>query len=229
MAVGGERFPSAPAEAKALQERLRQRVRLEPLTGDVRRVAGVDAAFLPGRIVAVAVVLRYPDLALLEEGAAVAPLTFPYVPGLLSFREGSAILAAIARLTHSPDLFLFDGQGIAHPRRLGIASHIGVLLDRPAIGVAKSRLVGEADLDALGPGKGSRLSLRDGDEVIGSVVRSRSKVRPLYVSPGHRTTLEDAVTWTLACCTRYRLPEPTRLADKAAARHKRELRKKDED
>jgi len=221
--AGDPRFPTDPGEARELQERLRRAVRIEPLTASVDRVAGVDAAFLPDRVMAVAVVLAYPGLEVLEEAVGVAPLAFPYVPGLLSFREGPAILAALDQLQQAPDLLMFDGQGIAHPRRLGIAAHIGVLLDRPAVGVAKSRLSGEADVDALGPEKGARVPLRQDHETIGAVLRSRERVRPLYVSPGHRVSVEDAVTWTLACCTRYRLPEPTRLADKGAAREKRRL------
>jgi deoxyribonuclease V len=157
-----------------------------------------------------------------EESVGVRPLAFPYVPGLLSFREGPAVLAALAGLASHPDLLLFDGQGIAHPRRLGIAAHMGVLLDRPSIGVAKSRLTGEADLTALGEAKGSRVPLLEGDERLGMVLRSRDRVRPLYVSPGHRVTVDEAADWALACCTRYRLPEPTRLADKAADRCKRD-------
>jgi deoxyribonuclease V len=218
-------FPTDPAEARALQQTLRQQVLLEPLDREVATVAGVDAAFLADRVVAVACALAYPDLTPLEEVVATAPLAFPYVPGLLSFREGPAVMAALDRLQADPDLLLFDGQGIAHPRRLGIAAHIGVLRDRPAIGVAKSRLVGEADEAALGPDKGARLPLTDHGETLGAVVRSRTRVRPLYVSPGHRVTVDEAVAWTLACCSRYRLPEPTRLADKAAARQKERLRR----
>jgi len=217
-------FPTDPAVARELQEELRLRVRLTPFSAPVSRVAGVDAAFLGDRVVAAAVLLRYPELTVEEEATATAPIPLPYVPGLLSFREGPAVLAALDRLAGVPDLFLFDGQGIAHPRRLGIAAHLGVLLDRPAIGVAKSRLVGEADEAALGEEKGQWLPLTDDGEVIGGLVRSRSRVRPLYVSPGHRCTVDDAVAWTLACCTRYRLPEPTRSADALAAREKRRLR-----
>ena len=217
-------FPADPAAAREIQERLRRQVRLEPLAAAVDRVAGVDAAFLPDRVVAVVTVLAFPELSPLEEAVAEAPLTFPYVPGLLSFREGPAILEAFRRLRAAPDLILFDGQGIAHPRGRGIAAHIGVLLDRPAIGVAKSRLVGEADPAALGSEKGARLPLVLAGETVGALVRSRTNVRPLYVSPGHRVTVDEAVSWTLACCTRYRLPEPTRLADKHAGWHKRRLR-----
>ena len=217
------RFPDDPGEARALQQRLAGAVRREPLVGPVNLVAGVDAAFLPDRVVAVAVLMAYPHLGLVEEAVATAPLTFPYVPGLLSFREGPAMLAAIGRLRQRPDLLLFDGQGIAHPRRLGIAAHIGVLLDLPAIGVAKSRLAGEADEAVLGPEKGARVPLVLDGETVGALLRSRDRVRPLYVSPGHRVTVDDAVAWTLACSTRYRLPEPTRLADKGANWHKRRL------
>lgn len=217
-------FPTDPAAARALQEQLRHRVRLAPLDTAVTTIAGVDAAFLPDRVVAVACAFAYPDLTCLEEAVATAPLTFPYVPGLLSFREGPAVMAALDRLASSPDLLLFDGQGIAHPRRLGIAAHIGVLRDRPAIGVAKSRLTGEADIAALGTAKGAQVPLTVDGEILGAVVRSRTNVRPLFVSPGHGITVAEAVAWTLACCTRYRLPEPTRQADKAAARAKSRLR-----
>lgn len=206
-----------------MQEDLRSRVRLEPLSTPVTKVAGVDAAFLKEEVVAVAVLLSFPHLEVLEEAVARAPLEFPYVPGLLSFREGPAVMAALDGLHGEPDLLLFDGQGIAHPRGLGIAAHIGLLRDRPAIGVAKSRLVGEADEAALGSDKGARVPLVLDGEAIGAVVRSRSRVRPLYISPGHRISVAESVDWTLACCTRYRLPEPTRLADKQAGWHKRRL------
>ncbi|KPV40507.1 hypothetical protein AN478_06245 [Thiohalorhabdus denitrificans] len=207
-----------------MQEGLRQRVRLEPYHGPVERVAGVDAAFLGDQVVAVVVVLRFPELTVEEEAVAVRPVPFPYVPGLLSFREGPAVLEVFRAVANPPDLILFDGQGIAHPRRLGIAAHLGVLLDRPAIGVAKSRLTGTFDEGALGAEKGARVPLTEAGEVLGAVVRSRTNVRPLFVSPGHRCDADSAVDWTLACCTRYRLPEPTRLADRRAGEHKRERR-----
>lgn len=213
-------FPTDPGEARRIQEDLRQRVRLTPIPGPVRRVAGIDAAFSGDRVVAVASVLSYPGLQVVEEGVGALPIGMPYIPGLLSFREGPAILEAIGGLTRLPDLFLFDGQGIAHPRRLGIASHIGVLLDRPSIGVGKSRLVGEARVEGLARRKGATLGLWLEEEKVGMLLRSREGTRPLYVSPGHRVTREEAVAWTLACCTRYRLPEPIRRADRSAARHK---------
>ncbi|MFA9460751.1 deoxyribonuclease V [Thiohalorhabdus methylotrophus] len=219
-------LPDDPETARAVQGRLRGQVRLEPLDRPVSRVGGVDSAFLTDRVVAVVVVLRYPELEVVEEAIAALPIPFPYVPGLLSFREGPAILEAFQRLHTLPDLLLFDGQGIAHPRRLGIASHMGLLLDRPAVGVAKSRLVGTYDAVGLGVEKGDRVPLMDGGETLGTVLRSRRNVRPLFVSPGHRCNVTDAVSWTLACCTRYRLPEPTRIADKRADVHKRQLRER---
>jgi deoxyribonuclease V len=141
-------------------------------------------------------------------------ITFPYVPGLLAFREGPVVLAALEQVSDPPDVLLFDGQGLAHPRRLGLATHIGVLLDRPSIGCAKSRLCGEHEEPPAE--RGGWVPLRDGDEVIGGVVRTRAGVRPVYVSVGHRVDLETAVSLVVACCTRYRLPEPTRRAHRAA-------------
>ncbi len=171
------------------------------------------------------VVLRYPELIQVEESVAHQPLRLPYIPGLLSFREGPAILKAWEGLQERPDLILFDGQGIAHPRRLGIASHLGVLLDWPTIGVAKSLLVGRPDpnAEALGPHKGDWLPLVDRHETIGRAVRTRSHVKPVYVSPGHRCTVPEAAAWSLATCTRFRLPEPIRSADARASRHKQGL------
>ena len=145
-----------------------------------------------------------------ETAIASMDVTFPYIPGLLSFREAPVCLAAVEKLENEPDVFLIDGQGIAHPRRLGLASHLGLFLDKPTIGCAKSRLTGTFEEPAVE--KGSNRPLYDGDEVIGAVVRTRSNVKPLFVSVGHRCMLEDAIDLTLACATKYRLPEPTRLA-----------------
>jgi deoxyribonuclease V len=206
-----------PAEARGIQERLRGRVCREDDFGPVRLVAGTDVAFEDaGRITRGAVaVLSYPSLELVEHAVARLPTRFPYVPGLLSFREIPALLEALARLSRTPDLVLCDGQGIAHPRRFGLACHFGVLTGLPCIGVAKSRLIGSHEEPPAE--KGGRADLFDGDERIGVVLRSRSGVRPLYVSSGHRVGLESAVRYTLACCSRYRLPETTRWADRLAA------------
>lgn len=200
------------AEARALQTQLARQVKLRPIGRSIRSVAGLDCAVdkKAGRILAAVVVMSFPGLQVIETAAACAELTFPYVPGLLSFRESPVCLAAAAKLRTTPDLFLIDGQGIAHPRRLGLASHLGLFLDRPTIGCAKSRLIGTFEEPRAA--KGAHSPLYDGDEMIGAVVRTRTKVKPLFVSVGHRCTLDDAIALTLACTTKYRLPEPTRLA-----------------
>lgn len=179
-------------------------------------VAGVDAAFPDrGRTTrAAAVLMRFPDLELVDEVVHEQPTELPYIPGLLSFRELPAIVSALERLSIPPELVLCDGQGRAHPRRFGIACHLGVTTGLATIGVGKSRLCGRHD--EPGPGKGSTVDLVDGDEVIGRVLRSRDRVRPLYVSVGHRVSLDTAVDLVLACTPRYRLPEPVRRADHLA-------------
>lgn len=155
---------------------------------------------------------------LIETASASMDVTFPYIPGLLSFREAPACLEAVEKLENEPDLFMVDGQGIAHPRRLGLAAHLGLFLDKPSIGCAKSRLTGTFDEPALE--KGAHTPLRDRDEVIGAVVRTRTNVKPLFISVGNRCTLEDAIRLTLAWTTKYRLPEPTRLAHQTVSRLK---------
>jgi deoxyribonuclease V len=206
-----------PAEAMAIQERLRPVVVTEDDLGPVRHVAGVDVGFLQGNAVARAavVVLSFPDLQPVEQAVAQRPAAFPYVPGLLSFREAPAALAALAQLATRPDLLLCDGQGLAHPRRFGLACHIGLLSDFPAIGVAKTRLVGQHE--PLPSSRGSWRPLTDDGEVIGAVLRTRDGVKPLYVSIGHRISLESAVEIVLACAPRYRLPETTRRAHRLAS------------
>lgn len=208
-----------PAEAIALQKRLRTALVAEDRLGEVRLVAGIDVGFEQGNMVtrAAVVVITFPELEPVEEVLARMPTTFPYIPGLLSFREGPAIIEALSRLQATPDLLLFDGQGLAHPRRFGIACHMGLLTNCPSIGVAKSRLTGRP-AGPLGAEKGSWQPLVDREEVVGAVLRSRKNVRPLYVSAGHRVSLPTALHYTLACTTRYRLPETTRLADRLASR-----------
>lgn len=206
------------AEARTVQLRLAERVETVDRLGPVRTVAGVDCGFEDnGRITRAAiVVMRWPGLVTVESTLARIDTVFPYVPGYLSFREMPAILAACEQLETLPDLLLCDGQGIAHPRWLGIASHLGLWLNRPAIGVGKSRLVGEhADPGAR---KGARAPLRRDGKVIGTVLRTRDGVKPLFVSPGHRIGVESATRWVLECATRYRLPEPVHAADRLASR-----------
>jgi len=211
------RWDVTPSEAREIQERLRSAVVTVDDLGAVRFVAGTDVAFEDGKRItrgAVAV-LSWPGLELVEHFVARRPTSFPYVPGLLSFREIPVLLDALAGIRTSLDIVLCDGQGIAHPRRFGLASHLGVVTGLPTIGVAKSRLVG--DHGPVPDEKGGWASLSDGDEVIGAVLRTRKGVRPLYVSIGHRVSLGTAVRYTLGCVTRYRLPETTRWADRIAA------------
>lgn len=206
-----------PAQARAIQLQGRGRVIAEDRLGDVRRVAGIDVGFeQDGAISRAAVaVLDFPELRLVESAVARLPTSFPYVPGLLSFRETPAVLEALGCLSVRPDLLLCDGQGYAHPRRFGLACHLGVLTGLPSIGVAKSRLIGTHD--ALPEQKGAWVPLLDGDETIGAVLRTRTAVAPLYVSIGHRVSLPTAIRWVLACTTRYRLPETTRQAHRLAS------------
>ncbi len=184
---------------------------------DVRTVGGVDVSLKRGRARASIVVLGYPDLKPVDGVTAEKTITFPYVPGLLAFREGPVVITAWKRLRRKPDLLMFDAQGIAHPRGMGLASHMGLWLDRPSIGVAKSRLYGHHE--EPGPERGERAELRDEthpERTIGMVLRTRTNVRPVYVSIGHRIDLPHAVDFVLTCCTRYRLPETTRWAHKVA-------------
>lgn len=204
------------AEAAHLQDELAARVRSEPLPHPPRTVAGIDVSF-PDRDTARAavVVLRFPDLSPVAQVTADHPVEFPYVPGFLSFREAPAILAALDRLAFWPDLLICDAHGRAHPRRLGLAAHLGVLLDHPTIGCAKSKLCGEyAEPEAR---RGAYSWLYADAEIIGAAVRTREHTRPVFVSVGHRVDLPGAIELVLACTTRYRLPEPTRLAHLAAA------------
>jgi deoxyribonuclease V len=160
------------------------------------------------------VVLSYPEMSVVESRVMQRSLDFPYIPGLLSFREAPVLLAACEALEATPDLVIVDGQGIAHPRRLGLASHLGLLLDTPTVGCAKSRLIGRHEMPDDEPG--SFTDLMDGDEVIGAVVRTRRAIKPVYVSIGSGTDLPEAVHWVLACCRGRRLPEPSRRAHQAA-------------
>ncbi|EKU97827.1 deoxyinosine 3'endonuclease (endonuclease V) [Leptolyngbya sp. PCC 7375] len=210
-------WPQDTGGAIAIQNRLRSQVITTDQFASITTVAGIDAGFeQDGTITrAAVVVLQLPELTLLEQAIAYRPTTFPYVPSLLSFREMPTVLDALRRLTLEPDLILCDGAGIAHPRRLGIASHLGVLIDKPTIGVAKSRLLGtHGELPA---DKGGWVPLMDRGERIGAVLRSRTGTKPLFVSAGHRISLETAVDYVLQCTPKYRLPETTRLADRLAS------------
>ncbi len=220
--------PPDPALVRSLtaqQNELRQRVRAEPLAHEPRLIAGCDSSFpTPDTILSVFVVLKLPSLELVEKVYSYGPVTMPYVPGFLSFREAPNVVQAFAKLTHRPDVIMVDGHGIAHPRRVGIAAHLGVLLDLPTFGVAKQKLTGT--YQEPGPLKGSLSPLRDAKtgELIGEVVRSKDNVLPLFVSPGHRCDQATATRLALACLRGYKLPEPTRLADHWAEKFKAEVR-----
>lgn len=203
-----------------LQEKLASEIRAEPLPSPVRYVAGADMAFSPDgqRCLAGVVVYDLEAGQIVETALAWRKASFPYVPGLLSFREAPAVLAGIRKLKIVPEVFMFDGQGIAHPRRLGLASHIGLLIDAPTLGCAKSRLCGEHTEPA--PQRGATAALTDNGEQIGAVVRTRDGVKPVYVSIGHRATLPSAIRLVLACGKGYRLPEPTRAAHQLVTRHR---------
>jgi deoxyribonuclease V len=207
----------SPEEAIAVQQSLRRRLVLQWDGRAVETIGGVDVSLTDQEARAAIVVLRLADLAPIEGVIAGAPLVFPYVPGLLAFREGPAILAAWERLQNKPDLIMFDGQGIAHPRGIGIASQMGLWLERPTIGVGKSRLYGQ--FDPPGPNAGDASDLLDPQthEIIGAVLRTRAGANPVFVSPGHRIDLPHAVDFVMRCARGYRLPEPTRWAHKLAA------------
>jgi deoxyribonuclease V len=211
------------SEARAIQLRLAGLVSRRNEVPHPRLVAGVDisAPRFQGKVKGTVVVLSYPELEVAEIGAVEQAVDFPYIPGLLSFRESPVILAAYGKLRSKPDLILVDGQGIAHPRRFGIASHLGVLLDVPTIGCAKSMLCGTHDV--LGPEAGSTAGIEHEGEIIGMALRTKANVRPVYVSIGHKVDLAAAVSWVSKCYWGYRLPEPTRLAHQAASGNLRSL------
>ena len=213
------------SQARDLQKRLACEVQFTPLEKPPKLIAGLDCAFSKDgkRITAAVVVLRIsnaqkglwepltaPGFETVETTSAVQEVTFPYIPGLLSFREAPACLAAVEKLKNEPDIFIVDGQGIAHPRRLGLASHLGLFFDKPTIGCAKSKLIGTFIQPPLE--KGAYTPLKDKDEIIGVVIRTRANVKPVFVSVGNKCLLKDAIKVTLDCTTRYRIPEPTRLA-----------------
>ncbi|MFQ5490010.1 MAG: deoxyribonuclease V [Phycisphaerae bacterium] len=217
------RWNVSPVRAAALQRELAPSIIARGNVPGARYVAGADLAFTPDqqRCIAGVVVWDLHRQEVVEQRTAVRKVNFPYVPGLLSFREAPALLAAIGKLAIEPDAYIFDGQGYAHPRRFGLACHVGLLIDRPSAGCAKSRLIGHHA--EPGRRRGSMTPLIDKGRPIGTVLRTRDKVKPVYVSLGHRLSLSAAEKLVLACCAGYRLPEPTRLADHLVAMAKRRL------
>jgi deoxyribonuclease V len=206
----------AQEEAVALQRELAGRLILEDRLGEVHFVAGVDMAINEENEMARAavVLLEYPSMELVEQHVFEEPVRMPYIPGLLSFREAPSVLGAFKQLRRRADLVMVDGQGIAHPRRMGIAAHLGLWLEIPTVGCAKSILTGRYNKEKLGEEAGSWVPLLDKKEVIGAVVRTRTRVNPMIISPGHLISLETSIRYVLECGRGYKLPEPTRLADK---------------
>ena len=208
------RWSVTPKQAIDLQKNLADQVITKGRLRKVNVVAGADLAFSPDKSHCIAGVVVW-DIhtdEIIEQHVVRRKISFPYVPGLLSFREAPAILSALRKIKHKPDVFMFDGQGLAHPRRFGLACHVGLWIDRPSIGCAKSILIGHGDLPDRS--KGSMSALVHHGERIGMSLRTRDSIKPVYVSVGHRVSLEDAAAITLRCCTKYRIPQPTRLADK---------------
>ncbi len=213
-------WPENINEAKAVQAALKDKVRINPLTRPPHFIAGIDASFADDKVIGVACLYSYPELSCVEYAFAVRKAIFPYVPGYLTFREGPAVVDALSLLRRKPQLILVDGQGIAHPKGLGIASHIGVLLNTPTIGCAKSRLIGK--YKDPGQRRGDWSALYYNGKVVGAVLRTRDGVRPLFVSPGHMIDLKSSIEIVLASTGRYRIPEPLRRADFLSKKVRRE-------
>jgi len=216
------------SQARDCQKSLASKVQFIPLKKQPKLIAGIDCAFSKDgkKIIAAVVVLKLPDFAPVETTSALRKVTFPYIPGLLSFREAPVCIAAVEKLKTKPDVFIIDGQGIAHPRRLGLAAHLGLFFDKPIIGCAKSRLIGQFEEPPLEKGAYTLLKDKKGVkrdtqyETIGAVVRTRTNVKPVFVSVGNKCLLKDAVKITLSCAVKYRLPEPTRLAHQLVSKLK---------
>lgn len=223
--ITGLRWPQDKARVYEIQEEVRKRVRIGPLSKQPSIIAGVDASFTDDRIISVACLMGFPGLECLEDSSAVIKSVFPYITGYLSFREGPAIAKALKGLKQRPDLLIFDGQGIAHPKGLGIAAFMGALLDMPSIGCAKTRLVGE--YVEPGPKRGDFSPLVHKGVEVGAVLRTQDNTRPVFVSPGHRIDIEGAVEIVLASAPRFRLTEPVRRADALSRKIRMEMGKGD--
>lgn len=204
-----------PKEAIDIQKQLADQIQLQPLTQPIGSVAGADVSFNKNSelVFAAVVLLSFPQLTLIEQVSATGITHFPYIPGLLSFREAPILLAAFEKLSIVPDVVICDGHGIAHPRRLGIAAHLGLCLERPTLGCAKKKLTGLYEAHQLAPTAGATIALKDKEnQIIGSVVRTKMGIKPVFVSPGHQMDITTAVDVVLNCCRGYKLPEPTRQA-----------------
>ncbi|MCJ7647296.1 MAG: deoxyribonuclease V [Candidatus Lokiarchaeota archaeon] len=200
----------SPQEAIKIQKDLKSNVSLKKSFSKIDKIAGVDVSYYQNKMIAGVIIFEFPNLKTIERQSFISPENFPYIPGLLTFREGPSLLAAFKKVKNEPDIILFDGQGIAHPRRIGIATHLGLFLERPTIGCAKSRLCGK--YASVGEGKGDYALLKEGEEVLGAVLRTRKKVKPIFVSPGHKIDLPNSIEIILKCSVKYRLPVPVREA-----------------
>jgi deoxyribonuclease V len=199
-----------PKEAIQLQRELKKKISPKKSFSKIKKVAGADVSYYKNKMIAGVIVFEFPNLKAIEKQSFISPVNFPYIPGLLTFREGPSILAAFKKIKNEPDIILFDGQGIAHPRRMGIATHLGLFLDKPTIGCAKSRLSGK--YTSVGEEKGDYALLKEGEEVLGAVLRTRRRVKPVFISPGHKIDLSNSIEIVLKCIVKYRLPVPVREA-----------------
>ncbi len=199
-----------PKEAIQLQKELKKKISLKKSFNQVKKVAGADVSYYQNKMIAGVIIFKFSNLEVIEKQSFISSINFPYIPGLLTFREGPSLLEAFKKIKVEPDIILFDGQGIAHPRRMGIATHLGLFLDKPTIGCAKSKLSG--NYNAVGEEKGCYSLLREGEEIIGAVVRTRKKVKPIFVSPGHKMDLPNSIEIILKCTDKYKLPVPIREA-----------------
>jgi len=200
----------SPQEAIKIQKDLKSKISLKKSFSKIDKIAGADVSYYQNKMIAGVIIFEFPNLKAIEKQSFISPVNFPYIPGLLTFREGPSILAAFKKIKNEPDIILFDGQGIAHPRRMGIATHLGLFLDRPTIGCAKSRLSGK--YTSVGEGKGDYALLKEGEEVLGAVLRTRRGVKPIFVSPGYKIDLPNSIEIVLKCVVKYRLPLPVREA-----------------
>lgn len=200
----------SPQKAIKIQKDLKSNISLKKSFNKIDKIAGVDVSYYQNKMIAGVIIFKFPNLKIIERQSFVASINFPYIPGLLTFRERPSILAAFKKIKNEPDIILFDGQGIAHPRRMGIATHLGLFLNRPTIGCAKSRLSGK--YTSVGEEKGDYTLLKEDEEVLGAVLRTRKRVKPIFVSPGHKIDLSNSIEIILKCIVKYRLPLPVREA-----------------
>ena len=200
----------SPQESIKIQKDLKSNISLKKSFSKIDKIAGADVSYYKNKMIAGVIIFEFPNLKTIERQSFISPVNFPYIPGLLTFREGPSLLSAFKKVKNEPDIILFDGQGIAHPRRMGIATHLGLFLDKPTIGCAKSRLSGE--YTSIGDEKGDYVLLKEDKEILGVVLRTRKRVKPIFVSPGHKIDLPNSIEITLKCTGKYRVPIPVRDA-----------------